>query len=1471
MFRGPMFRGPGMLRFAVLAILVAPGCDTGTGPSDLAGEDAAVLDGLPDGVADVPLPAGAIPVAPGSLSAPEEAWIAAGAAWGRAASAATQMVVAVNGLALCSVDNYGQSPRQERLDAARQSLDVLEDAGTRLAAATKALQGAVAGALAAGEPFQAAGEAAFALAIRDGKVTARLGTLAEACKAEAARVRMLLEPLDILSMSNASLDPVVAALAAAPALAVAAGPVLASAGTVTRTPLPAPAPAALAVGQAPLLAAFLGDLPVVSGTADAAGACGAVPLATTATALVWRDDPLVQGASDRAVAADPTADAGLEGEQATLSFPHPAAAVLDTRPLQDGEACWTTASGSTDAACTLAATGMLPAGTYVDRDQGGALVTVDGPSLAVSRRIAAGLDTQDVVVALPQDPEAVVPTITSLSPAEGPVGTLVTLTGSGFGTDPASVRVEFSCGQWAIVPAASVSDTAVTAVFPPRPTLEASGPWCTYNPSRSQACGVNVQVRGLRAWGGYFTLTAMPPCPPSLLYGVSPGIASVGDPVNVYGRGFSPDPSQNLARFAGGAIAAASKVEPDPYEPDLARVTFVVPEGAVTGDVSFRNTEGVSGWSSPEPLTVVPPTVPVLLPGPSAGGLHVPCLALEKGRPTQENRCHSFSWVLGHQDVDRLDWGSPWASDGLAVLVETRLGSARVAAMPFPDGRLVLARLDNALGILAGLEPGDTVTLRVQGRERVNLFTRTSEPLVLPVASRLEWGALQELQSSLWTEHWAAPPLEIPLGDALLLTPADPDDTLTAPGLWSGTLAFRAGTPEFPGWEDFSFLRGILVRADHPGTFTVTNGKGVSRQVRVSREGTEGGGNLMFYDPVRYVPIPVPHLAQDGGTLACGGARVVIPPGALPLHDGDGGYMVSCHRTPLASLGHPELTSGGLQTAVVFDPEPPALLKPITITIPYDPDARGSEAELGLYDPESGLYANLPFERDGDRLRLVLPAGRYGPEKPAPAGAPRLLAASPWPLPSLTVNQAVGALVAAAYKSQKGVLKDDTRQLQVNYVATPGAASYVSDDYAGEVLAAAQSAWDFMTREGWPKPDGWLGGWVVLTITDMGPLTSAPEGSTTKGVFGQPWVKINNQCASGCQVATTTAHEMGHVFQRQVNNVLSLKWIDEAAAQWTAVGALGSGADISGDITWASDFPTISLPPTFGSGWTWSTGYSQVQAYAAGAFAIWMESVSRGSVLRIYEQLRDSYLSYEDARGTIAAAMGLDVTDVVTRFGQAYWTQSLDVVKDLRLGAAPYRPWADWTGMTVGDQRPALSSKRWDIDLGDKDSEMAGRDLVVRASGLGSGQTVFVYRDSVPCTTAGPRMQQAGWLDQTHPAIRVGPHSPSTKCYRVLILNFSKSVTADVSVVLSTPYVKSLSPTEGKNDGGYSITISGYGFGETLGQVHLAGFPLTVTRWTDTSVTVTMFNAGTMLGDLDLKVTTAEGASSNAVMFTLVD
>jgi len=53
--------------------------------------------------------------------------------------------------------------------------------------------------------------------------------------------------------------------------------------------------------------------------------------------------------------------------------------------------------------------------------------------------------------------------------------------------------------------------------------------------------------------------------------------------------------------------------------------------------------------------------------------------------------------------------------------------------------------------------------------------------------------------------------------------------------------------------------------------------------------------------------------------------------------------------------------------------------------------------------------------------------------------------------------------------------------------------------------------------------------------------------------------------------------------------------------------------------------------------------------------------------------------------------------------------------------------------------------------------------------------------------------------------------------------------------------------------------------------VHLAGFSLNVTAWSDTAITATMFNAGSMTGPASLKVLTAEGAWSNAATFTLTD
>lgn len=1445
----------------VLAIVSIAGCgtDTNGGRDALLPEDGAVADLAGDAAigTDIPVPDGAIPIAAGPIDAPDDAWAAAGAAWSRAASAATQMVSVVNALVLRDVDSIGISVKQGLLDDARRSLNVLEDAGQSLVVAADAFGsdgGAVASALTEG------GTGDLSLAVRDATVAARLAAIGAACTAEAARVRGILDGVDPATVSNASLDAVVATLRDGAGLAVAAGPVVASAGTVTAAKLPAAPSGAIAGKTCGQVATMTAGVAIVSGAVTADGTASAVPVPGDAiAALAWRGDVLATSTSDRPVAIAAPAPVAPADGLVTLAFPHPSAAVIETSALAPGSACWT-ADGASDPACALAASGILPFGSYVDREGGGGVVMAYGMSLDVGRRIATGLRSDDVVVALPADPEAVPPTITSFSPPSGPIGTTLSIQGTGFGTDPGRVQVEFSCGQWAVVPPSSVADTQMSATIPARPTLDVSGPWCSYDPGHKVSCGVSLHVAGQPAWGGYFELNALPMCPPSPLYPPDPDIASPGDTIIVYGRGFSPNAESNQARFAGGAVATGISFKQDEYWPDQSWVEFVIPMNAQTGDLVFRNADGVNAWSGPSKMTIVPATVPVLTPGSAEDGLHVPIVTMENGGTSPLVWGHDQSWILGHQNADALRFESYEKTAGhVLVDIETSAGSYSVDAYPLPDGRLVVPVVTDSIGTLGRLDVDASVTLRIRGMETYNRNVRTSAPLVLNVASRVEVGAFRVVPSDLKVLSAWEEALEVAPGTDLAFHLADPADVLVAPGLLPDPLAFQDPVAAAAPWADRNTIRGVRVPVPAPGEYPITNTRtGATLLIRVRAEGHAG---YSIWPPLGPGPTDV---AANGARFSCGGVRVEVPAGALPLHDGsDGRYTITCNRDQLATLGLAELTTGGFIASVGFDPEPQHLLKTIRLTIPFDPAARAAAPEFGLYDFETGLYASLPATLEDAAVRLEIPAGSYGG---GAAKAPGTFLSIPLAgmLPDLPMNRLLGGMVAVSYGVEKGVLRDEERRLQVNYVADPGSTSYVTPDYAGEVLLAMQKTYDTLTTADWPKPDGWLGGWIVATVTDMGPANGT-KGSTTKGVFGQPWIKINSNLASGSQLATTTAHEMGHAFQRQLTTVFSLKWIDEAAAGWAAVAALGAEADLSTDLVSGADFPTLSLPTTFGS------GYDEDQGYAAAGLAVWMEQVSPGSVLRVYEQLRDSTLAWADARGTLAAATGLTPEKIAEEFGIAWWTQTIDLVSGLSI-ALTMRDWTRWEGVMLMDSRPAFSSRRFDVSIkGEFAAELAGRDVVVRTSGLDPGRTVRIYRDTLPCGVAGPSMQSMVTVFSVNPSELLGAHDPSTRCYRVLVLNASQEGPATVYVSLVSPHISSLYPSSGKNDGGYTISIGGQGFGGTPGQVQLGGFGLDIVQWTDTSIEATMLDAGTMLGTAPVVVTTAEQAVTNSTTFTFVD
>lgn len=90
---------------------------------------------------------------------------------------------------------------------------------------------------------------------------------------------------------------------------------------------------------------------------------------------------------------------------------------------------------------------------------------------------------------------------------------------------------------------------------------------------------------------------------------VSPDRGKVGDPVSIFGRGFSPDPAQNTVGFSG-AIATVNSATTN-------SLTTSVPSGALTGLIMVTTPLGTA--MSPEPFTVlgvvtISPTIAVLFP-----------------------------------------------------------------------------------------------------------------------------------------------------------------------------------------------------------------------------------------------------------------------------------------------------------------------------------------------------------------------------------------------------------------------------------------------------------------------------------------------------------------------------------------------------------------------------------------------------------------------------------------------------------------------------------------------------------------------------------------------------------------------------------------------------------------------------------------------------------------------------------------
>ncbi len=179
------------------------------------------------------------------------------------------------------------------------------------------------------------------------------------------------------------------------------------------------------------------------------------------------------------------------------------------------------------------------------------------------------------------------PTVSSLSPTSGAVGSAVTINGANFGATQGTSSVRFN---GTVATPTSWSTVRVVATVPSGAT---TGP-------------VTVTVNGVASNGVTFTVSATAPSVASL----SPTAGAVGTAVTISGANFGPTQGTNSLRFNGTAAT--------PTNWSASSIVAAVPGGATTGPVTVT-VNGVA--SNGVTFTVSAPAPNVAMLSPTAGAV----------------------------------------------------------------------------------------------------------------------------------------------------------------------------------------------------------------------------------------------------------------------------------------------------------------------------------------------------------------------------------------------------------------------------------------------------------------------------------------------------------------------------------------------------------------------------------------------------------------------------------------------------------------------------------------------------------------------------------------------------------------------------------------------------------------------------------------------------------------------------------
>ena len=242
--------------------------------------------------------------------------------------------------------------------------------------------------------------------------------------------------------------------------------------------------------------------------------------------------------------------------------------------------------------------------------------------------VPTGATTGNVVVTVGSIPSNGVsftvtpsPSITNVSPSSGPVGTIVTITGSNFGATQGTSTVSFNGMQ------ATPTSWSASSIVVPVPSGASTGP-------------LLVNIGGVFA-NSSFTVT--PPLPN--IATLSPNSGTIGTSVTISGTNFGANQGTSFVTFSGIVATPTSWSD--------TTIAVSVPSAATTGSVIVTVGAGGTGYgSNGVPFTVLP-SITSLSPGSGPLGQSVVINGGGFGS-TQGTSTVSFNGV----SATPISWGS---------------------------------------------------------------------------------------------------------------------------------------------------------------------------------------------------------------------------------------------------------------------------------------------------------------------------------------------------------------------------------------------------------------------------------------------------------------------------------------------------------------------------------------------------------------------------------------------------------------------------------------------------------------------------------------------------------------------------------------------------------------------------------------------------------------------------------------------